>query len=150
VTGAGAVDLVLIDDHAVLACDPAEALTCLDGPEAITAWFGARRSADQTTLHGPAGDLCLDRAHQQWRPQDGLLSVDGTIGALHFHAQLTVRAVIRPTPERPWRAATEIWVHVELGPASLADGPGAILRTVIHRGLDHLRWELDADTGQCS
>jgi hypothetical protein len=42
---------------------------------------------------------------------------------------------------------TELWVHVELGPAAEAIGIATAARAAIRRGLEHLRLELDAAPG---
>lgn len=136
-------DIVRIDDHVVVACTPADALSCLDGPAAIAAWFGAQRGRSQTTITSPAGDLVLERAHEEWRPDDGALMAVGTTGDLWFRAHLTVRGVILPDAHPYLHPGTEVWTHVELGPADHAAHARAVIQHVLRRGLDHLRMELN-------
>lgn len=135
---------VRVDEHVVVACPPQEALSCLDGPTAIAAWFGGRRDGSRTTIASGAGDLVLERAHEEWLPEDGALLVVGTTGDLWFRAHLTVRAVMRPGAHRYLHPGTEIWTHVELGPADRAMHAVAVVQDVLRHGLDHLRLELDA------
>lgn len=139
--GAGHGELLLIDDHLVVACTPADALACLDGPEVIAAWFAAQRQGAVTTITTPAGDLALRRTAQRWA--GGILTVDGTTGPLRYHAYLTVRAVVRPAADRILHEGAELWVHVELAPARYAGRAGTIIRHAIAHGLEHLRLELD-------
>ncbi len=140
----GAEEIILIDDHVVVACAPPDALACLEGPEAIAAWFDARRVGDRTTIRSSVGDLELHRDRQEWRPTEGVLTIDGTAGPVRFHAYFTLRATIRPDPNNYLHEVTELWAHVELGPVAQAHRAAAILRSAIRRGLDHLRLELDA------
>lgn len=136
-------ELILVDDHVVVACTPGEAMACLQDPAAIAAWFGAHRHGARTTVHSPAGQLALDRDQERWEPADGVLTVDGRAGPVRIHAHLTVRAVIRPDAHHRLHQGTEVWVHAELAPASQAQRVSAVLRQVIHRGLEHLRLEFD-------
>ena len=92
--------IVRVDEHVVVACRPQDALSCLDGPTAIAAWFGGDRSGSRTTIASPAGELVLERAHEEWLPDDGALLVVGTTGDLWFRAHLTVRSVMRPVRTR--------------------------------------------------
>lgn len=86
----------------------------------------------------------LERTHEQWLPADGALLVVGTAGALQFRAHLTMRAVMRPGAHPYLQPGTEIWTHVELGPANRATQASAVIREVLRLfGLDHLRLELD-------
>lgn len=135
--------LVFIDDHVTLACSPAEALACLDGPDAIAAWFGAQRSGARTTIGSSLGELTVVRDQQRWAPEEGLLVVDATVGSLRLHAYLTVRGVIRVDAARRPRPGSEVWAHVELGPAAHAERAAPIIADVVRRGLHHLRLELD-------
>ena len=136
-------DLVLIDDSVVVPCPPRDALACLDGPQAIAAWFGVRRSGTRSTVPSRVGHLELSRERERWAPEEGVLTVDGFAGTVPFHAQLTLRAVIRPVSGR-LEAGTELWVHVELGNARHARRTATIIRRVIEQGLEHIRLELDA------
>ena len=135
--------IVCVDDHVVVACDPQDALACLDGPSAIAAWFGGDRSGSRTTIASPAGHLVLERAHEEWLPDDGALLVVGTAGDLWFRAHLTVRSVMLSGAHPYLHPGTEIWTHVELGPADRAVQASAVIRDVLRHGLDHLRLELD-------
>ena len=137
-------ELILIDDSVVVACSPPDASACLDSPEAIGAWFGARRVGNRTTIPSPAGDLELEREREDWRPAEGVLTIDGSTGPVRFHAYFTVRPSIRPRPGNHLHEVTELWVHVELGPAAGATGLAVAARAAIRRGLEHLRLELDA------
>ena len=137
--------LVLIDDSLTLGCPPAQVLACLDGPEAIAAWFHARRLGDRTMLRSSGGDLELRREHEEWVAGDGALTVDGSAGRVRFHGQLTIRAVMRSTASRQFRLGTEVWVHVELGPAARARRANVIICRAIESGLEHLRLEFDAE-----
>lgn len=135
-------ELLLIDEHLVVACTPTDALACLAGPDAIAAWFSAHRHGGTTTISTPAGDLALQRAAESWR--DGTLTVDGTSGPLRYHAHLSVRAVIRPAADRAVHQGSELWVHVELAPARCSQRAATIIRHAVDLGLEHLRLELDA------
>lgn len=135
--------IVHVDEYVVVACRPQDALTYLDGPIAISAWFGAQRHGSRTTISSPAGHLVLERAHEEWLPDAGALVVVGTSGDLWFRAHLTVRAVMQPGAHPYLEPGTEIWTHVELGPAHLASRPSTVIRDVLWHGLDHLRLELD-------
>lgn len=135
--------IVRVDEHVVVACPPQDALTCLDGPTAIAAWFGGQRHGSRTTIASRAGDLVLERSHEDWLPEDGALLVVGTTGDLWFRAHLTVRAVMRPGAHPYLHPGTEIWTHVELGPADRALQASAVIQDVLRHGLDHLRLELD-------
>jgi len=135
-------ELLLIDDHLVVACTPADALACLEGPEVIAAWFAAHRHGATTTITTPAGDLVLQRTAERWL--DGALTVDGTSGPLRYHAHFSVRAVIRPAVDGTLHQGSELWVHVELAPARYARRAATIIRHAIGHGLEHLRLELDA------
>jgi hypothetical protein len=123
--------IVRLDEHVVVACPPEGALTCLDGPAAIAGWFGCQRHGSRTTIASRAGDLVLE------------LLVVGTTGDLWFRAHLTVRAVMRPGAHPYLHPGTEIWTHVELGPADRATHASEVIQDVLRRGLDHLRLELD-------
>jgi len=136
--------IVRVDEHVVVACRPQDALSCLDGPTAIAAWFGGDRSGSRTTIASPAGELVLKRAHEEWLPDDGALLVVGTTGDLWFRAHLTVRSVMLPDAHPYLHPGTEIWAHVELGPADRAVQASAVIRDVLRHGLEHLRLELDA------
>jgi hypothetical protein len=133
-----------VDEHVVVACPLHEALSCLDGPTAIAAWFGGRRDGSRTTIASGAGVLVLERAHEEWLPEDGALLVVGTTGDLWFRAHLTLRAVMRPGAHPYLHPGTEIWTHVELGPADRAIQAVRVVQDVLRHGLDHLRLELDA------
>lgn len=135
--------IVYIDEHVVVACLPQDALSCLDGPMAIAAWFGGHGCGSRTTIASAAGDLVLERAQEEWLPDDGALLVVGTTADLWFRAHLTVRAVMRPGAHPYLQPGTEIWTHVELGPANRASRAIAIIQDVLRFGLDHLRLELD-------
>ena len=135
-------ELLLIDDHVVVACTPAEALACLDGPEVIAAWFGSHRRGATTTITTPAGDLVLQRTAERW--VEGTLTVDGTSGPLRYHAHFSVRPAIRPAADQTLREGSELWVHVELAPARYARRAATIIRQALGHGLEHLRRELDA------
>ena len=135
--------IVYIDEHVVLACLPQDALSCLDGPMAIAAWFGGHGCGSRTTIGSAAGDLVLERAHEEWLPDAGALLVVGTTAELWFRAHLTVRAVMRSGAHPYLQPGTEIWTHVELGPATRASRPSTVIRDVLRFGLDHLRLELD-------
>lgn len=137
-------EVILIDDSVVVACSPADASACLDSPAAIAAWFGARRDGKRTTIPSPVGDLELHRVREDWRPAEGVLTIDGSTGPVRFHAYFTVRPSIRPRPGNYLHEVTELWVHVELGPAAGATGLAVAARAAIRRGLEHLRLELDA------
>lgn len=119
--------IVCIDEHVVVACPPEEALTCLNGPGAIAGWFGGHGCGSRTTFSSRAGDLVLERAHEEWLPDDGALLVVGTTGNLWFRGHLTVRAVMRPGAHPYRHSGTEIWTHVELGPASRASRPSTVV-----------------------
>lgn len=140
-------EMILIDDSVVLACSPPDASAYLDRPDAIAAWFGARREGSRTTIRSPAGDLELHREREDWRPSEGVLTVDGSAGPVRFHAYFTMRPSIRPEPGNYLHEVTELWVHVELGPAAQAAGMASTARVAIRRGLEHLRLELDAAPG---
>ena len=135
--------IVRLDEHVVVACPPEGALTCLDGPAAIAGWFGCQRHGSRTTIASRAGDLVLERAYEEWRRDDGALLVVGTTGDLWFRAHLTVRAVMRSGTPSCLHPGTEIWTHVELGPADGAAHASEVIQDVLRRGLDHLRLELD-------
>jgi hypothetical protein len=135
--------IVCIDEHVVVACPPEDALTCLDGPTAIAAWFGGHGCGSRITIASAAGDLVLERVHEEWLPDDGALLVVGTTADLWFRGHLTVRAVMRPGAHPYLHPGTEIWTHVELGPATRASRPSTVIRDVLRFGLDHLRLELD-------
>lgn len=135
--------VLCIDDHVVVACRPQDALICLDGPMAIAAWFGGHRRGSRTTIASPAGDLILERVHEEWLPDDGALLVVGTTGDVWIRAHLTVRAVIQPDAHPYLHPGTEIWTHVELRPANRALQLHAVLHDILRRGLGHLRLELD-------
>jgi hypothetical protein len=136
-------DVLFIDDHLVVACTPGDVLRCLAGPPATAGWFGGHRDGFRTTITSPVGDLVLQRAHEEWRPDDGAYSVVGTTGDLWFRAHLTVRAVIRSDADQRLLQGSELWGHVELGPAGQATHAGVVIRQVLRRGLEHLRLELD-------
>lgn len=137
-------DVILIDDHVVVACAPPDASACLESPDAIAAWFDAHREGARTTIRSAVGDLELHREREDWRPLDGVLTIDGTAGPVRFHAYFTLRPTIRPDPSSYLHEVTELWAHVELGPAAQARRATAIFRSAIHRGLEHLRLEFDA------
>lgn len=135
---------MFIDDSVILACLTRDALACLQDPDAIAGWFDARRTPTHTTLHGPRPTLVLTRNHEDWRPDDGALALDTTAGPVRIHATLTLRAVMRITARQHLRQGTQIWVHVELAPATSARRITPVLRKTIRRGLEHLLLELDA------
>ena len=135
--------IVHVDEHVVVACPLEEALTCLNGPTAIAAWFGGQRDGCRTSIGSRSGGLVLERAHEEWLPDDGALLVVGTAGDLWFRAHLTLRAVMRPGAHPYVHPGTEIWTHVELGPADRASQASAVIQDVLRHGLDHLRLELD-------
>jgi hypothetical protein len=135
--------IVRVDEHVVVACPPQEALSCLNGPSAIAAWFGSQRHGSRSTIASTSGVLVLERAHEEWVPDDGALLVVGTTGDLWFRAHLTVRAVMRSGTPSCLHPGTEIWTHVELGPADGAAHASEVIQDVLRRGLDHLRLELD-------
>lgn len=137
-------EIILIDDHVVVACTPPDASACLASPDAIAGWFDAHRAGDRTTVRSSVGDLELHREREDWRPADGVLTIDGTAGPVRFHAYFTLRPTIRPDPSSYLHEVTELWAHVELGPAAQAQRAAAILRGAIRRGLEHLALELDA------
>lgn len=132
----------MIDDHVVVACAPADASACLGSGDAIGAWFDAHREGVWTTVRSSVGDLELHREREDWRPANGVLTVEGTAGPVRFHAYFTLRPTIRLAPYL--HEVTELWVHVELAPAAHARRAAAILRSAIRRGLEHLCLELDA------
>lgn len=134
---------VCVDEHIIVACPPRDALECLNGPAAIAGWFGCKRLGPPTTIVSPRGDLVLDLAHEEWAPDDGALLVVGTTGDLWLRAHLTVRAVMQPGAHPYAHPGTEIWTHLELGPAHRASGLTALLQDVLRDGLEHLRLELD-------
>lgn len=136
-------DLVFIDDHVSLACTPAEAMACFDGPDAVAAWFGAQRSGARTAISSPLGGLTVVREQQRWAPEEAVLIVDASVGSLRLYAYLTVRGVIRVDAEGRPRQGSEVWAHVELGPAANAERAAPIIGYVVRRGLHHLRLELD-------
>ena len=140
-------EMIQIDDSVVLACSPPDASAYLDHPDAIAAWFGARREGNRTTIRSSTGDLELHREREEWRPSEGVLTIDGSAGPVRFHAYFTMRPSIRPEPGNYLHEVTELWVHVELGPAAQAAGMASTARVAIRRGLEHLRLELDAAPG---
>src|SRR3546814_12700011 len=91
-------EMILIDDSIVLACSPPDASAYLDRPDAIAAWFGARREGNRTTIRSSAGDLELHREREDWRPAEGVLTIDGSAGPVRFHASFTMRPSIRTAP----------------------------------------------------
>lgn len=137
-------DLVLVDDHVTVACALSEAVACLQSPAAIAAWFGVLRDDARATLVLPDGELAIERESELWEPALAALTVDGRAGPVRIHAHLTLRAVIRSDPHHHLSEGTEVWVHAELAPASQAQRVVAVIGEVIHRGLEHLRLELDA------
>ena len=134
---------IWLDEHIVVACPPRDALECLNGPDAIAGWFGCKRVGSQTTIASGGGDLVVERAHEEWLPDDGALLVIGTTGDVWLRAHLTVRAVMQPGAHPYLHPGTEIWTHLELGPARRASRFTALLQDVLRNGLDHLRLELD-------
>lgn len=137
--------LVLIDDHTVVACSPADAAAHLADPEMIAAWFGARHEHDRTVIATATGRLELHRNREDWRPAQRSLMVDGTVAGMPCHAHLTLRGVIRPRAGNLLHEATEIWVHVELGPGPHPHQFAPTIRAVVRRGLEHLHLELDTE-----
>jgi hypothetical protein len=140
--GAAFDELLLIDDHLVVACPPTDALACLDGPQKIAGWFPVHRRGTTTTITTATGSLVLERTEERWN--DGTLTVDGNSGQLSYHAHLSVRAVIRPAANRTLHQGSELWVHVELAPARAARRAASVIRHAIGCGFEHLRLELDA------
>lgn len=139
-------NLTLIDEHVVVACPVADAMTCLDGPNAIAGWFGARRGVTSTTIESAVGEFCLDDVREQRRPAQRVLIVDGVAGVVRCHGYLTLAPVIRHMRAGVLHHGTQIWVHVELAPANRAHHAAVIVRDAIVRGLEHLRLELDAES----
>ena len=90
--------IVRVDEHVVVACRPQDALGCLDGPTAIAAWFGGDRSGSRTTIASPAGELVLERAHEEWLPDDGALLVHTSGG---MQAITSSEISVRPTAVPP-------------------------------------------------
>lgn len=109
--------IVHVDEHVVVACPLEEALTCLNCPTAIAAWFGGQRDGCRTSIGSRSGGLVLERAHEEWLPDDGALLVVGTTGDLWFRAHLTLRRhatwVLTPTSIRARK----------FGPTSSSDRP---------------------------
>lgn len=139
-------ELLLIDDAIVVRCSLRDARTCLDGPRAVVAWFDVHREGRMSTIRSPAGLLELQRDSEDWRPEDCFLRVTGSAGLVRFYAYFTARAVLRVDRRGRVREGTELWTHVELAPASKAARIAAVVRGELRQGLEHLRWELDAET----
>ena len=136
-------ELLHIDESCVLACDIDDAIQHLDSVEAVRGWFSARRCAASVTATTPSATVTIDHVDEQWLPTDKAFIADGHIGTTRINGHLTVRAVVRTTPDGGIDTGTEVWVHVELEQSTDAATVEPALRDVIERGLSHLCAELD-------
>jgi hypothetical protein len=136
-----------LDEHVVLACGTREAEAFFSGAAAVAAWFGARRGQEGTVLPTRPRPLEFRRRNEEWLLVPHGLVVDGTIAGLRCSAYLTVQAVAAPRPGMPLAAVTEVRVHVELEGRAGAGRCASSIRDVICRGLEHIRLELDVDSG---
>ncbi len=138
-----APELILIDDHIVVACTVGEAMQLLDGPDQIASWFRVARHATSTSITSSLGDCVLERTSERWLPANQVLTVDGRIGDVAVHAHFTLMAVVHSISNGHVQPGTEIWVHAELGHGSQTFRVARIITNVFERGLEHLRLELD-------
>lgn len=137
--------VTIIDEHAVVACSPADAAVHLSEPAAIAAWFGGRYGPGCTIVEVDRRTLEFRHDVVQERHAWSAVVVDGTVSGRRYHAYLTIRAVIRVGDAGQLHEAAEIWAHVEV--ASAPRSTTKAIRSLLRRGLDHLRLELDAGPG---